>query len=138
MKNKCLKRSKISEKKYRHWPSVNRLLMDLWLRIAAHCEASSPLLEEIDESHFEPKQIRGKKSRGAGKKIVIFGILKRGSKIYTQVVAGATRIALRQVLEAKIDSASTVYSDGWKAYDGLIDWGYQKHYRINHGNSVIT
>ena len=155
MKNKYLSRSKISEKKYRQVlrlfcddltavqiakstgvgrKAVNRLLMDLRLRIAAFCEASSPLCGEveIDESYFGPKRVRGKRGRGAGKKIIVFGVLKRRGKVYTQIVPNASRKALKQVIEERIEPDSTVYSDGWKSYNGLIDWGYQKHYRVNH------
>ena len=156
MKNKYLKCSKISEAEYRHvlklfcddltavqiaestgvsGRTVNRLLMDLRSRIASHCEASSPLSGEVEveESYFGPRRVRGKKGRGAGRKIVVFGMLKRRSKVYTQIVPNASRIALKQVIEERIEPQSTVYSDGWKAYDGLVDWGYQKHYRVNHG-----
>ena len=50
----------------------------------------------------------------------------------------ASRKVLQQVIEARINPTSTVYSDGWKAYDGLIDWGYQKHYRVNHSASEFA
>lgn len=161
MKNKYLKRSKISSKKYREIvrlfcqdlnatqiarltgvsrKTVNRLLMDIRVRIANYCQLQSPLVGEIeiDESYFGPKRIRGKKGRGAFKKVIVFGILKRKDKVYTQVVPNASRQALKAVIEDKIDPASTIYSDGWKAYDGLVDWGYQKHYRINHGASQFA
>ncbi len=120
--------------------TVNRLLMDLRQRIADYCEASSPLSGEVevDESYFGPRRVRGKKGRGAGRKIVVFGMLKRRSKVYTQIVSNASRIALKQVIEERIEPESTIYSDGWKAYDGLVDWGYQKHYRVNHGNSEFA
>ena len=31
---------------------------------------------------------------------------------------------------AKTDSR--IFSDGWKSYDGLVDFGYKKHYRVKH------
>ena len=155
MKNKYLERSKVSEAKYRRVlrlfcrdlsavqiaelsglerKTVNRLLMDLRVRIAGHCEAASPLSGEveIDESYFGPRRVRGKKRRGAGKKIVVFGAVKRSGKVCTQIVPNASRAALKQVIQERIDPDSTVYSDGWRSYDALIDWGYKKHYRINH------
>ena len=27
---------------------------------------------------------------------------------------------------------STIYTDGWKAYDGLVDYGAKAHYRVKH------
>ena len=161
MKNKYLSRSKISEKKYRQVlrlfcddltavqiakstgvgrKAVNRLLMDLRRRIAGYCEASSPLSGEveIDESYFGPRRVRGKKGRGASKKIIVFGVLKRRSKVIPKLVPNASRKALKQVIEERIEPSSTVCSDGWRAYDGLIDWGYQKHYRVNHSASEFA
>ncbi len=35
------------------------------------------------------------------------------------------------ILRGRILSKSTVYTDGWKSYDGLVFNGY-KHYRIHH------
>jgi transposase len=27
-----------------------------------------------------------------------------------------------------------IHSDGWRGYDGLVDVGYLKHFRVNHGS----
>ena len=29
--------------------------------------------------------------------------------------------------------ASVIHSDGYVAYDGLVDLGYKKHFRVRHG-----
>ena len=31
-----------------------------------------------------------------------------------------------------------IYSDGWRGYNGLIDVGYDKHYRVNHGENEFS
>ena len=41
---------------------------------------------EFDESYFGPKRICGKGGRGAGAKTIVFGLLKRGSSVYTEIV----------------------------------------------------
>ena len=28
-------------------------------------------------------------------------------------------------------------SDGWRGYNGLVDMGYKKHFRVHHGELVI-
>lgn len=58
--------------------------------------------------------------------------LKRGGKVYTQVVKNVTRDTLKQIVQARVEPDSTIYSDGWRSYDGLVDWGYKRHYRVNH------
>ena len=33
---------------------------------------------------------------------------------------------------------SVIHTDGWRGYDGLVDIGYDKHYRVNHGNNEFV
>jgi len=40
---------------------------------------------ELDESYFGGRR-KGKRGRGAAGKVITFGILKRGGKIYTKVI----------------------------------------------------
>lgn len=156
MENKYLKRSHISEAKFRqivrlfsqdlmatqiselsglNRNTINKLLLHIRTAIASYCDANTPLSGEveIDESYFGPRRVRGIRGRGAGKKIIVFGLLKRGGKVYTQIVPNVTRDTLKQIVQAKVEPDSTIYSDGWKSYDGLVDWGYKKHYRVHHG-----
>ncbi|MDR1911229.1 MAG: transposase, partial [Helicobacteraceae bacterium] len=30
------------------------------------------------------------------------------------------------------------YSDEWKAYDGLVNMGYKRHYRVKHSDNVFA
>lgn len=161
MENKYLKRSHISEAKFRqvvrlfcedmtatqitsltglNRNTVNRILTHIRMVIAAYCNATSPLSGEveIDESYFGPRRVRGVRGRGAGRKVIVFGLLKRNGKVYTQIVPNVSRETLKQIVQAKIEPDSTIYSDGWRSYDGLVDWGYKRHYRVNHGNNEFV
>ena len=42
---------------------------------------------EVDESYFGGRR-KGKRGRGAGGKIPVFGLLKRGGKVYTKIKIG--------------------------------------------------
>jgi len=86
---------------------------------------------EVDESYFGPCRIRGKRGRGAGEKIPVIGLLKRNGKVFVKVVMNCTRDELMPVIRGKVLEGSTIYTDGWKSYDGLILYGY-KHRRIHH------
>lgn len=86
---------------------------------------------EVDESYFGATRVRGRKGRGAGRKIPVIGLLKRNGKVYTKIVTDCTREELMPVIKGKVLEGSTVYTDGWKSYDGLILYGY-KHRRIYH------
>jgi transposase len=92
---------------------------------------------ELDESYFGAKRVRGKRGRGAAGKTPVFGLLKRNGKVFVEVVDNCSREQLMPIIKGKILSGSTVYTDGWKAYDGLILNGYD-HYRIFHSHNEFA
>ena len=85
---------------------------------------------EVDESYFGGHR-KGKRGRGAAGKVPVFGILKRGGKVYTQVIPDASGRTLIPIIENRILPDSIVYSDCWRGYD-VLDVSEFKHYRINH------
>lgn len=95
---------------------------------------------EIDESYFGPRRIKGKATRrGRGThRQPVFGIFERGGRVYTEIIPNCARKTLRPIIKGKIDSDSIVYSDGWRGYDGLVDVGYDKHYRIKHHKNEFS
>jgi transposase-like protein len=38
--------------------------------------------------------------------------------------------------KASIDSV--IHSDGWKGYNGIVDFGYKKHFRVHHGKNEFA
>lgn len=89
---------------------------------------------ELDESYFGPKRIKGratKRGRGTHRQPV-FGIYERNGKVYTEIIPNCKRRTLRKIITGKIDLKSTIYSDSWSGYDGLVDVGFKKHHRIRH------
>lgn len=95
-------------------------------------EDDSPLAGEIevDESYFGGRR-KGKRGRGAAGKVPVFGLLKRGGKVYARVIPDVKRGTLKPILEQKIIPDSIVYSDTFSSYDVLDVAGF-KHLRINH------
>ena len=92
---------------------------------------------ELDESYFGARRVRGKRGRGAKGKISVFGILKRDGKVYTQIVENCSKNELMPIIKGKILEGSTINTDGWKSYDGLILDGY-KHYRVYHSKDEFA
>ncbi|STZ50252.1 putative insertion element transposase [Neisseria dentiae] len=76
--------------------SINNLFLKLRCRMAAECERQTPFagVVELDESYFGAKRIRGKRGRGAGGKTIVFGILKRDDKVYTEIVPDTSKATL--------------------------------------------
>jgi transposase-like protein len=114
--------------------SATQLYRKIRQRIAEASEAESPLSGEIelDESYFGPRRVPGKHGRGAGKKIIVFGLLKRHEKVYTQVVPNVRKSTLQAIIRGRVDLASTIYSDYLSSYHGLVEVGFAKHVRLKH------
>src|SRR5690606_18693728 len=120
--------------------SVNPIYLRLRRRIAEHCELQSPVrgVVEVDESYFGPRRVRGKRGRGAGGKTIVFGVFKRGDRVYTQIVPDVKKKTLRKAIRGRVSLQSIVHSDGWPGYDGLVDVGYAKHLRVHHGQDEFA
>ena len=153
--NKYIKRSRISEAKFRQLlklfcldisasniaqltglnrNTVNRHLLLLRERIVDLCLQTSPFSGEIeiDESYFGARRVKGKRGRGALGKTVVFGILQRGGKVYTEIVPNVAKRTLQGIIRGRVDPESVIHTDYWRGYDGLVDVGYKKHFRIKH------
>ena len=64
-------------------------------------------------------------------KIPVFGLLKRGGKVYTKIIPDASSATLMPIIERKVVPDSIVYSDSWKGYN-VLDVSDFHHFRINH------
>lgn len=92
---------------------------------------------ECDESYFGAKRIRGKRGRGAAGKTPVFGLLKREGKVFVQVVENCSRQEIMPIIQGKVLEGSSINTDGWKAYDGLVVNGYD-HYRVFHSHDEFA
>lgn len=162
MKNRYFVRSRISERKFRDIlrlfcldieatkvasitqtsrPAINRIFDKIRMRIYEDCERNSPLGNgeiELDESYFGARHVRGVRGRGARGKTPVFGMLKRNGKVYTQIVKNCSLNDLIPIIEKQADKAATLYTDGFRAYDGLASYGYKRHYRVKHGDNEFA
>lgn len=162
MKNRYMYRSQISEKKFREilWYfcldleavkiaeickisriTINKILKNIRLLMLQSCQNQGKLSGEIeiDESYFGAKRVRSKRGRGAAGKHIVFGMLKRDGKVHMQLVNGCSAKELLPILQGFSDiSNSTIYSDCWKAYDGLVDYGAKAHYRVKHNQNEFA
>ena len=108
----------------------------IWEAIAAHQEAERQEVftweVELDESYFWPTRVRWKRGRWAGMKTIVFGLLKRNWKVYTEIVPDVKARTLVPIIRGKVEPGTEINTDGWPAYDGLVDVGYEKHFRVHH------
>src|SRR5437763_5101849 len=120
--------------------SVTVLFVKIRQRIAEECERASPFAceVEVDESYFGARRVRGKRGRGASGKTIVFGIFKRNGCVYTEIVPDCKKRTLQAIMRGRIALDAVINSDGWRGYDGLVDVGYSKHFRVHHGQDEFV
>ena len=85
---------------------------------------------EADESYFGGGR-KGRRGRGAAGKVAVFGLLKRGGRVYTAIIPNAKTETLLPIIQDKVEPDSIVYTDAFGAYNALDISGFH-HRRINH------
>lgn len=103
---------------------------------------------EVDESYFWPKRLRwfhGKLKRWRGTlKQPVFGLIKRQDEngrveIYTEIIPNCQAVTLHKIIQGKLNlEDTTLYSDGWRGYHGLVDVWLDTHYRVNHSKNEFS
>lgn len=161
VKNRYYRRSRISEAKFRQlvkcfeldftvtstaeliglsMRSVNSIYFKIRHRVAEACKFASPLkgAVEVDESYFCAHRVRGKRGRGAYGKTIGLGLLKWQGKVYTEIEPDCSRATLQGIIRGHVEAATVIHSDGWRGYDGLVDIGIDKHFRVHHGEKEFA
>ena len=111
---------------------IHRKFMQFRKSIATYCNVQAKKLNgeiEMDESYFGGKR-KGNRGRGANNKAIVFGILERKGKVYTKIVENVSKETLMKEIENKTKKGSVFYTDGWKSYNSLHQFG--KHNIIRH------
>ncbi len=85
--------------------TINKYLTAIRLRILelSHLQSAPPASGggqiEVDESYFDARRVCGKRSRGALEKTIVFGLLKRGDKVYTEIVTDCSAATLQSIIQ---------------------------------------
>jgi len=115
--------------------TVNRFYLALRQIIAEEMEKAAPLHGEVevDESYFGGKR-KGKRGRGAAGKVPVFGLLKRGGRVYTLPIPNAKAKTLMPILDSRVVPDSIVYTDSFANCDA-IDVSTFHHQCIDHAKA---
>lgn len=157
-KNRRAKRSKISEAKFRELVklfaldleatqiaelanlnrnTVNRFLKAISERLAEHSEQQSPFAGEVevDESFFGARHVKGEARAwrfGQDDRLRCLQAQRQG------LHRDRARLTLQAVIRGKVEPERVIYSDNWRGYNGLVDVGYGKHLRVDHGRNEFA
>jgi transposase len=104
---------------------VHKKFMEFRKLISKYCDNQVKELNgelELDESYFGGKR-KGNRGRGAFNKAIVFGILERKGKIYTKIVPNVQKDTLMDAIKNKTKKDSVFYTDTWKSYNSLHQFG---------------
>ena len=121
-----------------NYNAVHRKFMGFRRCIANYCNNEARKLNgelELDESYFGGKR-KGNRGRGARNKTIVFGILERKGNIHTVIVEDVSAETLMKQIENKTKKGSVFYTDGWKSYASLHQYG--KHNIIDHDKELVN
>jgi transposase len=107
--------------------------------IAGRLAAEAPFLDvevEVDESYFGGAR-KGKRGRGAAGKVAVFGLLKRGGRVYATMISDTRSSTLSRVIHKRVRPDSVVYTDSYRSYD-VLDVSQFRHRRINHQEAFVA
>lgn len=108
-------------------------------RIAEECEHQLPFNNgefEVD-SYLGSQPVLGKRGCGASCKTIVFGLLRRDDRVYTEIVTSCKKDT-SQAIRGRVSADAVIHSDGWRSYDGLVNVRYSKHYRVNHSEKEFA
>lgn len=97
-----------------NYRTVPRLCELVRQRVVAQAVRESPPLGgevEIDESDFGPRRVRGKRGRGAGGKIPVIGLHKRGENVCLSVVKNCSKAELMPIITGRVLDCATPQSE---------------------------
>src|SRR3989338_7959850 len=115
-----------------NYKTIQDRFMQFRKKIAKYCNQEANKLNgelEIDESYFGGKR-KGNRGRGAENKAIVFGILERKGKVHTVIVEDVSAKTLMTEIQNKTKKGSVFYTDGWRSYASLEQYG--KHNIIDH------
>jgi transposase-like protein len=121
--------------------TTNAIFLKIRLRLFAACQATSPFGSsevEVDESYFGARRVRERRGRRAFGKHIVFGIYKRNGFVFTEIVPDVQRKTLQSVIRGRVSLDSIIHSGAWRGYDGLLDVGYSKHFRVNDSDNQFA
>jgi transposase len=107
--------------------------------IAARLAEEAPDLSgeiEADESYFGGVR-KGKRGRGAGGKVPVFGLLKRAGKVHSVMIADTRSATLARIIRQSVRLDSLIYTDAYRSYD-VLDVSKFRHHRVNHKKTFVA
>ena len=100
------------------------------LHLAVKLKPMSPTLE--------PKESEAKEAEGLVERLSFLVFSNEGSVFTQKLFQTLPNRRCKPSSEGKWTPNSIIHTDGWRGYDGLVDIGVDKNFRVNHGNNEFV
>lgn len=91
---------------------------------------------ELDESYFGGKKT-GSRGCGADGKTAVFGMIERGNRLETRIVANVKANTLMPIVADNVAKTADVYTDEFRVYRALPTMGYS-HQTVSHAEKIYV
>jgi transposase-like protein len=75
---------------------------------------------------------KDEKRQGKTNEILLIGMVEQNGNSYCDIIPTADEESLIPMMEKHIDKDSTIVTDGWAGYNGVLRAGFAKHVRVKH------
>ena len=151
-KNRYYKHSRISEAKFRQIlrcfaldltatetaqltgisvRSINSVYLKIRKRITETCQQQSPFPSDSESTGSD----LGNNNDDPASKYLAFGIFRQRDHVFTEIASPCIRKYLQQSHRRGPNMTELIQSEGWKAYDGLVDVSKAKLYHLENNDN---
>ncbi len=108
-----------------------------WNKLSGEIEVDETYIGGKARNMHQWKREAKIQGRGGYGKVAVMGLLERDGEVRAQVIGEADQDTLHKKIKRNVRRGSEVFSDGWKAYNGLDDRSRYIHNVINHAEKYV-
>ncbi len=106
-------------------------------KLSGHVEVDETYIGGKARNMHKWKREQAIQGRGGVGKVAVMGLLERDGEVRAQVIGEADQDTLHKAVKRNVRRGSEVFSDGWKAYNGIDERSRYIHSVINHAEKYV-
>jgi transposase-like protein len=103
-------------------------------KLSGEIEADETMIGGLARNMHKGKRALKITGTGGKDKTLVMGILERGGKVRTKVIANRKKTTVQKELRKHVEAGSSIYTDALKSYEGLTEF---QHGIIDHAIAYV-